>query len=806
MPLAVPKVYSYKVPKELQQLIKFGVRVEVPLRNKLYAAVVISIHDEMPDTYAPRSIISVLDTAPIITPLQYQFWQWLSSYYSCTIGEVMNVALPSGLKLNSETRLVFNPNYQFDAQELSDDEYLVSEALAIQNELSIDQVKDILNKKSVYPIIKNLLDGGALSIKEELKQKYKPKKVAFVKLQKYYAEDTNRLSEALALCSRSELQQKAILAYSKLNNLHERIPKTAIYDLIGKKPSVIDTLVKKEVFTVYYEEVSRLKTYDQDVKSLTLLSEEQESAVTQLKEHFNKEDIALLHGVTGSGKTRIYFEMMKDTLAAGKQVLFLVPEIALTTQIVERVKAVFGNQVGLFHSKINNHERVELWQSTMSGKPIILGARSSIFLPFTNLGLIVVDEEHDSSYKQNDPAPRYNGRDAAIYMAQLAGAKLILGSATPSIESYAYAQNGRYKLVSLTQRYGYVALPEIEIVDLRQQYKTGKMKEFFSKPLMEAIQETLDRKEQVILFQNRRGYVPTIHCNVCGWTAMCSNCDVSLTKHKFFHEMRCHYCSYRSPLIKECPSCGNPDVKERGVGTEKIEQIVSELFPQAIAKRLDYDTVKSKTSFEKIITEFESGQFDILVGTQMVTKGLDFDNITLVGILSADSSLQFPNLRATERAFQLFTQVAGRAGRRKKQGKVIIQSFQPEHPVLADIVANNYDRFFRREMKERKLFVYPPYFKIIQINLKHKNAKIVAESARILAYSLRKEIGKRVLDPAEPGIGRIRGLYLYGVMIKMERDVKIIHKIKELILTKKHELLKVKGFGSLRINIDVDPY
>lgn len=805
LPLAVPKTYSYLIPAELQCAVQFGVRVEVPLRNKLYSAVVIQTHDDLELTYKAKHIISVLDTEPIIEQYQYHFWQWIATYYCCTIGEVMNVALPSGLKLQSETKIVPHDQYEEHSIELTDAEYMVAEAVSIQGELTIDQIKDILDKKTVYPLIRDLIDKQVIAIKEELVTKYKPKKMPMVKFTDYYEQDRERLTEAFAKLSRSEHQTNALLAYVSLSRTSSEVPKSAIYELAGVTGAVLNALIKKDILLSFQKEVSRLQ-YDEAEGELPTLSARQQEVVAEIRAHHEQQKIVLLHGVTGSGKTRVYMELIREVIDNGQQCLYLLPEIALTTQIVARLQYVFGEDVVVFHSRLTNHERVELWKDAMLGRKLILGARSSMFLPFSNLGLVIVDEEHDPSYKQQDPAPRYNARDAATYLAHDRQAKVILGTATPSLETIHNATNEKYALCEMTERHGHVAMPEIRLIDLKKSYKTNRIEGFFSHQLIKAVQTALDNKEQVLLFQNRRGYAPSVSCQMCEWKSGCPNCDITLTYHKYFDETRCHYCGHRSQMPTECPACGSHDLVEKGIGTEKIESEVYRLFPDARVARMDFDTVRSKNSYSRILESFASREVDILVGTQMITKGLDFDNIAVVGVLNADGLLQFPDFRAGERAFQLLTQVAGRAGRRKKQGLVLIQTFSPEHPVLQELINNNISRFFTRELLERQKFMYPPYYKMIHLQLKHKKPQIVADAAKYMGLELNKTLGNRVLGPAEPGIARLKGLYLQNIVIKCEKKPSVLSYAKAEIIRLKHVLAKSDGFKSVRMKIDVDPY
>lgn len=807
LPLAVPKMYTYKVPSSLRGDIVFGVRVEVPLRNRAYSAIVVEMMNEVETTYKAKDLRAVIDQEPIITRKQYDLWKWMANYYCCTVGEVMIVALPSGLKLSSETKLIISPEFDEDYSDLDEMEYLIAEAISIQNELTIDQVKDITDRKVVYPYIRKLLDRRVLYIKEELKTKYKPKKITVVALGSMYEDSETSMNLAFERIGKSELQHKAFSAYYKLSRQQNEVPKAAIIELAGVSSTVIKGLEKKGIVDIYKKEISRLSISDISEEAvMPSLSTSQVDAIKIIKEAWKEKETCLLHGITGSGKTRIYMELMQEFLDRGKQVLYLLPEIALTSQIVNRLEAAFGDRVVLYHSRLNQHERVEIWNAVIHEAKILVGARSSLLLPYHNIGLIIVDEEHDASYKQQDPSPRYNARDTASVIAGQFEAKVLLGSATPSLESYYNAKLGKYGLAELRHRHSKVALPEIQIVDLRNAYKTGRMKSYFSLQLRRSIDKALGEKEQVIIFQNRRGYTPTLNCDKCGWSAQCVNCDVGLTYHKYFHELRCHYCGYRSKKPKCCPDCGNNQLTDAGLGTEKIEDILMDLYPRARVKRMDYDTVKSKNSHEKILMEFGNREIDILVGTQMITKGLDFDHIAVVGILNADKLLQFPDIRATERAFQLMTQVAGRAGRREKQGKVVIQTWQPDHPVIRETVMGAYSLMFRREMGERKAFHYPPYNRMITVLLKHKKPQTVGEAAVAYVNLIGPKLGTRVIGPSPPGISRVRGLYIQQLIIKLEKDPKVLHAAKVWLQEAKAVVQNMPGFKSVRVNIDVDPY
>jgi primosomal protein N' (replication factor Y) (superfamily II helicase) len=809
-PLALPKLYTYSVPEALAEDVKVGMRVEVPLKNKLYSAIISELHDALKLEYKTKPIIAVLDKTPLVTDLQLKLWIWMAEYYCCTIGEVMNVAMPAGLKLESETRVVFNGEMDDITEDLNDDEYLVAEAVSIQNELTILQIQDILNKKTIFPILRSLLDKRIISIKEELIEKFKPRMVNYMTLLEPYRSNSDRLTQAFDLVTKSEKQTKALLAFVQISrNKNFTIPVSDICQLAGVDSSVAQALAKKDIFIIEKKKLSRLASKETDEKSLEPLkplSEQQISALEEINIQFDKNKPVLLHGITGSGKTRVYAELILNNAQCGKQTLYLLPEIALTTHMVERLKAMFGVEVLVYHSRMNNQERVEIWNAVLLGAKIVIAARSGLFLPFSNLGLIIVDEEHDPSFKQNEPNPRYNARDAAIFMSHFTQANIILGSATPSLETYANAQNDKYGLVEMNDRFGQSVLPSIRIVDLKPEYKDKRFKGTFSKDLIAAIEDALVNKEQVLLFQNRRGYSPTLNCQVCGWNADCVNCDVHMTTHKAVNELRCHYCGSRAKIPKQCPACGNHDLLEQGFGTEKIEEELKELFPSALIGRMDMDTAKTKLAYENIINDFEERKIDILVGTQMITKGLDFDNIALVGVLNADSLLRYPDLRANERAFQLLTQVSGRAGRRAKKGNVIIQTYNPEHPVIIETMHHLYDRFFMRESDERKMFRYPPYFRMIQIELLHKNAGTVAHASSVFAQNITKLIGNRLIGPAIPPIARIRGHYINTITIKMEKDPKVVHKIKEIILAEKEKLKLIPACKSVKVIIDVDPY
>lgn len=806
LPIAAPKPYTYYVPEELVQQIQFGVRVEVQFgKNKLYSALVMEVHAKAPEEYKPKPVISVIDETSIIFPSQIKLWQWMAKYYACTLGEIMNAALPSGMKLASETRIVLSPLFDENYDGFNDKEFMITEALSIQNELSIDDIRKILNQKTVYPLINRLLERKVIYLKEELKSSYKPKKVSCVKLSEPYASNLELLEEAFELLGNSNRQVEALMAFIHLSKKLDMVQSQDVCKKASVDATVLKAIEKKGIFEIYKKDVSRIAGYEEELVESSELSEQQISAIEAIKVETNNR-VTLLHGVTGSGKTRVYVELIKEAIAKGEQVLYLLPEIALTAQIVNRLQKIFGDQIAVFHSRLSNNERVEIWRSVLAGKPLVMGARSGLFLPFNHLKLIIVDEEHDTSFKQMDPAPRYNARDVAVFLAKMHDAKIILGTATPSLESYHNAVTKKYQLVEMPQRFGGLELPETIIVDAKEETKTKKMQSHFTSVLLDELRKTLEQGEQAILFQNRRGYAPTMECINCGWHAECIHCDVSLTYHKFQNNLRCHYCGYQTPIPSECPACGSKQLTLKGFGTEKIEDELKIFFPEAKITRLDYDTSRTKNAHARIINDFEEKRIDILVGTQMVTKGLDFDNVGLVGVLSADQLFQFPDFRASERGFQLITQVSGRAGRKNKRGKVIIQAFNTSHSVLKEILENNYVGFFERELAERQTFMYPPFCRLIKITLKHKKPDLLNEASKVFSKQLKKSLGDRVIGPAVPGIPRVRNYFLMDLLIKMERNSEKIAFAKSAILEAIQATQSIQGFSMVRININIDPY
>ncbi|MGY4537321.1 primosomal protein N' (replication factor Y) [Mucilaginibacter sp. UYNi724] len=809
LPLAISINYTYRVPYELNNAVVVGKRVVVQFgKSKLYTAVVANITEHAPEKYEAKYIIDILDEQPVVTPRQLQFWKWIAEYYMCNDGEVMNAALPSALKLASETKIMLNKDYEYDKASLNDKEFLITEALEIQPELTISDIAKLLGQKTVMPILKTLFEKNIITISEEVSERYKPRKRVYLTLNPDY-HNQNALRELFTILEkRAPKQADAVLAFIKLSRQQKQVSKNELIEESGSGDSSIKSLIEKDVFIAEERNVSRLG-YDEDEDQLSnfILSPAQEVALAQTKEQLLEKDVVLLHGVTSSGKTQIYIKLIEDMMASGRQVLYLLPEIALTTHIIERLRVYFGGTIGVYHSRFNDNERVEVWQKVLNGEyKVILGARSSVFLPFNDLGLLIVDEEHETSYKQFDPAPRYNARDAAIYLANMYKGKVLLGSATPSFETYYNARVHKYGLVELTERYGGVKLPLIEVVSITEETKRKTMQSHFSSVLMQDIQLAIDNKEQVILFQNRRGYAPVLMCKICAYTPKCINCDVSLTYHKHTHKLHCHYCGYKEDTATICPACGSTHLEYKGFGTEKVEDELSVLMPGLRLARMDLDTTRSRNSLQTILNNLEEKKIDVLIGTQMVAKGLDFADVTVIGIINADSLLKYPDYRANERSYQMLAQVSGRAGRRGKQGKVVIQTYDPNHRVIKQVIGNDYNDLYFTEMEERKSFKYPPYYRIISMAIKHRDPQVLYNQAEYMANELRKHFGDRVIGPEAPLINRIRNFYIKSIMLKFERDTISIVKAKAIIREVITQFQTTKLSKGSIVQPDVDPY
>ena len=802
LPLPLKGVFTYSTYQEnlllgQRVVVQFGVR-------KLYAAIIKEVHGRKPSDYEVKPLFAIFDEPPVVNHIQLQFWDWIASYYMCNLGDIMNAALPSSLKLASESKLIVHPDFDGDIECLNPEENLLFNVLVNKEELSIAELSKLIKIKNIFSFINELIQNKVVQIKEDLHDKYKEK---VVKIVRFIASD--KLLEKIKLSTK---QLDFIKTYQHLNAKYPT-KKWIVADLlkeVGLSRAIFNALVKKEIFIIEQEGISRLLKTSQELVKDKQLADFQLKALKEIQLAFIEKEVCLLHGVTSSGKTELYIKLIEQQLQLGKQVLYLLPEIALTTQIIKRLQKHFGNKVGITHSHLNNGERVEVWKAVQEQDnekaqyPIMLGARSALFLPFNNLGLIIVDEEHDSSFKQHQPAPRYHARDAVIYLALLHHAKVLLGSATPSVESYYNAKTGKYALVEMHTRFAGIALPKIQTIDIRKAHLKKLMTQQFAPKMLNAITETLESGKQVILFQNRRGYSPVLSCDTCAYTPNCNACDVSLTYHKWNNQLKCHYCGYTEQVPDFCSSCSAKDFIDKGFGTEQIEESLKELLPTYVTKRMDYDTTRGKNAYQQIITDFEQGRIDILVGTQMVTKGLDFDNVALVGILNADNMLYFPDFRAYERAFQLMMQVAGRAGRKGKQGQVLVQTYDEEHEIFDLLKANDYTSFIRQQVQERNLFSYPPFTRLIMITLKHKNQRKLDETANALVGLMRKSFDNRVLGPEYPAISRVRNYYHKNVLLKIEHESSI-SKAKSILHTIIKKMQNHSEYKIVRFILDVDP-
>lgn len=801
LPLALPVTYTYGIPQTMLAKATIGCRAEVELRNKKYAGIIKIITQNKP-AYQTKSILNVLDDEPVLFEPQLQLWRWMSEYYMCSEGEVMAAALPTHFKLSSETVLIYNEEAGDDFSHLGDEEFLVAEALLLKKELRLTEVQQILDVTHVYPIIKKLIDKKVCFVWEAMDEKYKAKKENYVLLNPVYSNE-DELSKKLNDWKGAPKQMELLLAYLHLEKTEGDVLQTALLKKSGATAAQLKGLVDKNILWVEKRSVDRIKTLPKNVDIDFEFSDAQQQCSDAVAKAFEEKPVCLLHGVTGSGKTQVYIKLIEKYFSAGKQVLYLLPEIALTAQIIRRLQKHFGGNIAIYHSKFNNNERIELWTKIRTGEiKIVLGARSALFLPFANLGLIIVDEEHDASYKQQDPAPRYNARDAAVYYAGLFNAKVLLGSATPSIESYFNAQQGKYAFAELNERYGGINLPSIEIIDTRLVAQKGKV--MISPQLKEAIEKTLEADNQVILFQNRRGYNPYLICNTCGFIPQCNHCSVSLTLHKHSNKLHCHYCGSQYPKLITCPACGSNNWLEKNFGTEKIEEQLEEDFAKYKVARMDVDSVRGKKAHDNLIQLFEQHRLDILVGTQMVVKGLDFDKVNLVGILDADGLLSFADFRVNERAFQLMEQVSGRAGRRNEQGKVMIQSGNVKHPVLQWVQQHDYKQFFTAEIENRRQFFYPPFSRIVLLTLKHKDKNTVSNAADKLAALLQQDLKEFIVGPAAPMINRIRNQYLMEIMIKLPKEKGMSSTYKKIISNHINLMNSEKQYKSVTVVVDVD--
>lgn len=819
LPLALQGALSYVLPAHLASQVRVGSRVVVPLgvNNKQYSGIVIRCPGTpVAEGVKLKEILEVVDDNPLLLTAQLDLWRWMAAYYLCTPGEVMKAALPSGLKLESET-FVELPKLKKEEEEENADvtilantkeqqtEQIVLNQLSDHKPLSIERLlKNLNGVKGVYPALRRLIDSGELSVHEAIGRTFRPKKEKRVRLAAnvLHSETVQHLMLDAVRRSRAQ-EQVALLLLEKKDCSQMELAQT-----ISNAAAAVAALRKKGYVECYEVNVDRFKatTADDEVRA-NPLSEAQKQALADIHRGFSAHDVCLLHGVTSSGKTEVYMELIRETLAAGKQVLYLVPEIALTTQLTARLGRVFGEKMGIYHSKFADAERVEIWQRMLTPRafPLMVGVRSSLFLPFQRLGLIIVDEEHETSYKQQDPAPRYNARDTAIVVAKQAGAKVLLGTATPSIETYHNATvKHKYAIATLSERFGGVTMPQIVVEDVKELRRKKLMKTPFSPRLIEEIRRAIETGRQAILFQNRRGYAPVMECRSCGWTPHCQACDVPLTFHQQSQRLVCHYCGASYEIPRQCPNCGDTDLRDIGYGTERIEEIAASLFPSAHIARMDLDTTQTRSAYDRIIRDFQSGNTNLLIGTQMVTKGLDFEKVSVVGILNADQMLNQPNFRAFERAFQMMSQVAGRAGRRNKQGLVILQTRQPTLDVVRQVTSNDYISLFKQQLVERDRFLYPPFVRIIDIYLKHRREEIVSHAAESLAYMLRPYFGDLILGPDRPAVGRIQNLHIRKIMLKVKDGIPSKW-VRELLLSARGGLLQQGAYKSVSIYFDVDP-
>ncbi|MDP2524728.1 replication restart helicase PriA [Maribacter dokdonensis] len=808
LPIPLERSFTYAISDEEALVLQPGMRVAVPFgKSKIYTAIIYSVHQNPPEAYEAKEIHEILDDYPIVTPVQLKHWEWIASYYMCTLGEVVRSALPGAFLLESETLILRNTAYEIDENELLDDEFLVFEALQHQSILKVQEVSAIIERKNVLPILQRLLDKNVIVLKEEVYEQYKPKLVRYVKLGAEHISD-QKLEELLNSLTRAPKQSQVVLSLFQLQGKSQKpIKVSELEKASNSSKAVIKSLVDKGILEEYFIKTDRVNYEGENDNSESKdLNEYQEAALADIKSSFEAGKVTLLKGVTSSGKTEVYVKLIEECLEKGLQALYLLPEIALTTQLISRLQEYFGEKIAIYHSKYNVQERVEVWQNVLQSKPkaqLVIGARSAMYLPFGKLGLIIVDEEHESSFKQFDPAPRYHARDAAIVLGHFHKANILLGSATPSVESYYNTQTGKYGYAEITRRYGNVLMPDMELVDIKEAQRKRKMKGHFSERLFLEMEETLKEGSQIILFQNRRGFAPLMECLTCGHSPQCPNCDVSLTYHQYRNQLRCHYCGHHTALPEACFACGSPELDTKGFGTEQIEKEVKELFPEAKVGRMDLDTTRGKHGYEKIINAFEQQELDILVGTQMLTKGLDFRNVNLVGVMNADSLLNFPDYRAHEKTYQLLTQVSGRAGRTKKRGKVLIQTYNPYHQILKQVTTGDYVNMYKEQLYEREQFKYPPVNRIIKVTFKHKNYNVLNEAADWFTSALRTNFGGTVLGPEYPPVARIRNQYLKHIVVKVQKANSLVQ-TKANIRRIEKSFKSVAMYRSVRVIYNVD--
>ncbi len=812
--LHLPNTYCYRVPRVLNKDVKIGQRVAVQFgKKKIYSAIIVKVTDEVPKTSNLKYILDIIDSEPVLTQKQIEFYNWIASYYVAYIGDVLSAALPSAFRLKSETTVEISPAFQGDVSCLDDTEKQIVDYVAKKTKVNVSELETVCPQKQLISVVSSLIKKDILVTDEELKKQYVQKKETIIYLSEEYYKDEDKKRQLFSLMDSNKKyssQNNVLLTYLTLLHGRTFVRKSELLDK-QCSPSSINTLIRNGILIKEDVEISRLRELksSKSVEEI-ILNEEQATAYNKILERFASEpSVSLLNGVTGSGKTEVYIKLIEYVLQKGGQVLYLIPEIAITSQLVQRLEQFFGNRIGVYNSRYSTMERAEVWYRTKTEDKerrfdVILGSRSAVFLPFTDLQLVIADEEHDTSYKQTEPVPHYHGRDAALYLAKLFKAHTVLGSATPSLESFYYAQQGKYQLLNLLHRYSNILLPEIFVADVKESMKQREMYGIFTKTLYDEINICLEKGKQIILFQNRRGFAPRVKCNICGYEPKCPNCDVSLVLHKHSHSLTCHYCGYTTDVLSSCPDCGSHSLRIVGIGTEKIEEEIASYFPKARVARMDLDSTRTKEAFTKIIEDFANKKTDILAGTQIVTKGLDFDNVGLVGVVDADALLHYPDFRAFERAFQILTQVSGRAGRRNQRGKVVIQTFDPYNQVIRDVCEHNYQGMYESQIMERKVFYFPPFCRLIKITLQHRDRIFLQKKAVDYACSLREIFGKRMFGPQEPVIARIRNLYHQVIWLKIEK--KLPYKTaKRHLMEMNEEYLASKDNSSIRIYIDVDP-
>lgn len=818
LPLPLADSYTYLLPNSYAEQVQVGSRVVVQFGPKrYYTAIVVRKHAVQPEhDYKLKEVIEVLDYDPIVESRQLQLWQWIADYYMCFIGDVYKAAIPSGLKIESETIVELNEDFISEAP-LRDKERSVLDALLLNPKQRVLQLAKNCELKNSMQVIKSLLEKGAIRVDEAMRQGYTPKCEVYVRLRESYCSEA-ALNEALDALKRAAKQQKLLLKLVEMMAGKDEgsvrgngVSRSTLLKESRTTAAILNGLIAKGIVETYLVETGRLNFSESKPLHastyLAPLSAHQQCAFDEIVSSWETHDVCLLHGVTSSGKTEVYIHLINEQLRKGRQVLFLVPEIALTQQMTDRLRRVFGTRLGVYHSKFSDAERVEIWQKQLSDTPydVVLGVRSSVFLPFRNLGLVIVDEEHETTYKQQEPAPRYHARSVAVMLASYHKSKVLLGTATPSMESFYNAQSGKYGLVQMTERFGQVQLPRIEIVDLQEEYRKKRMYGPFSTLLYDTMSDALSQGRQVILFQNRRGYAPMMECSACGWVPRCDRCDVSLTYHRGAHQLICHYCGNIYNVPVKCPSCGSKAFGKHGMGTERIEEEVNRYFPKARVARMDLDTTRTKSAYERILTDFEQGKTDVLIGTQMVSKGLDFANVHVVGILNADTMLNYPDFRAYERSYHLMAQVAGRAGRRGEQGLVVLQTRNVDLPIIRQVMEHDYAGLYGDQIAERELFRYPPFSRLISVYVRGRDESHVIHAAEAMAQGLRRYFGTRVLGPEPPAVARVQGLHIRKLLFKAELALGV-RQVRNCFYQVQQELAAQGLLHGVALYYDVDPY